>query len=178
MGGRGVGGRIWGWVDALPRSQTRSWTNEKFRFPLARGCSWRLRLAVAVAELVLPGVACFVALMRVASGRMFRPGMPPTAPTEFQQLCPHMAHILFDLICNAQRRVSTRPSHAPASSRHVECTCSLIPIIPKPSRRGPTRRRPPSPLAACRGVRAVARYRPPPIPPPPKSAVKVAGICG
>ncbi len=25
----------------------------------------------------------------------------------------------FDLICNAQRRVSTRPSHAPASSRHV-----------------------------------------------------------
>ncbi len=33
----------------------------------------------------------------------------------------------FDLICNAQRRVSTRPSHAPASSRHVECTCSLIP---------------------------------------------------
>jgi hypothetical protein len=43
-----------------------------------------------------------------------------------------------DLICNAQRRVSTRPSHAPASSQHVECTCSLIPIIPKPSRRGPT----------------------------------------
>jgi hypothetical protein len=31
-----------------------------------------------------------------------------------------------DLICNAQRRVSTRPSHAPASSRHVECTRSLI----------------------------------------------------
>ncbi len=28
----------------------------------------------------------------------------------------------FDLICNAQRRVSTRPSHAPASSRLVECT--------------------------------------------------------
>ncbi len=38
----------------------------------------------------------------------------------------------FDLICNAQRRVSARPSHAPASYRHVECTCSLIPIIPKP----------------------------------------------
>jgi hypothetical protein len=34
----------------------------------------------------------------------------------------------FDLICNAQRRVSTRPSHAPASSRHVECTRSLKPI--------------------------------------------------
>jgi hypothetical protein len=67
------------------------------------------------------------------------------------------------LICNAQRRVSTRPSHAPASFRHVECTCSLIPIIPKPSRRGPTRRRPPSP--ACHGVRTVARYRPPPTPP-------------
>jgi hypothetical protein len=32
----------------------------------------------------------------------------------------------FGLLCNAQRRVSTRPSHAPASSRHVECTCSLI----------------------------------------------------
>jgi hypothetical protein len=41
--------------------------------------------------------------------------------------------VRFDLICNAQRRVSTRPSHAPASSRHVACTCSLIPIIPKPS---------------------------------------------
>jgi hypothetical protein len=53
-----------------------------------------------------------------------------------------------DLICNAQRRVSTRPSHAPASSRHLECTCSLIPIIPKPSRRGPTRRPPPSPAVS------------------------------
>jgi hypothetical protein len=60
----------------------------------------------------------------------------------------------FDLICNAQRRVSTRPSHAPASSWHVECTRSLIPIIPKPSRHGPTRRRPPSP--ACHGVGATA----------------------
>jgi hypothetical protein len=33
----------------------------------------------------------------------------------------------FDWICNAQRRVSTRPSHAPASSRHVECTRNLPP---------------------------------------------------
>jgi hypothetical protein len=43
-----------------------------------------------------------------------------------------------DLICNAQRRVSTRPSRAPASSRHVECTRSLKPIMPQPPRRGPT----------------------------------------
>jgi hypothetical protein len=57
------------------------------------------------------------------------------------------------LICNAQRRVSTRPSHAPASSRHVECTCSLIPIIPKPSRHGPTRRPPPSPGEHGHGCR-------------------------
>jgi hypothetical protein len=46
----------------------------------------------------------------------------------------------FDLICNAQRRVSTRPSHAPASSRHVECTCSLIPIIPSGQAGEPGRR--------------------------------------
>jgi hypothetical protein len=71
----------------------------------------------------------------------------------------------FDLICNAQRRVSTRPSHAPASSRHVECTCSLIPIIPKPSRRGPTRHFP-RPQRAVASA-APARYRPPPTPPHP-----------
>jgi hypothetical protein len=46
--------------------------------------------------------------------------------------------VRFDLICNAQRRVSTRPSHAPASSRHVECTRSLKPIMLQPPRRGPT----------------------------------------
>jgi hypothetical protein len=57
----------------------------------------------------------------------------------------------FYLICNAQRRVSTRPSHAPASSRHLECTRGLKPIMPQPSRHGPTRRPPPSP--ACRGAR-------------------------
>ncbi len=39
----------------------------------------------------------------------------------------------FDLICNAQLRVRVGPAvHAPASSRHVECTRSLISIIPKP----------------------------------------------
>jgi hypothetical protein len=53
----------------------------------------------------------------------------------------------FDLICNAQRCVSTRPSHAPASSRHVECTC--IPIIPKPSTPVPSvPRRPHGPMGA------------------------------
>ncbi len=46
------------------------------------------------------------------------------------------------MICNAQRRVSTRPSRAPASSRHVECTCSLIPIIPMPPGAARPQRRP------------------------------------
>jgi hypothetical protein len=69
---------------------------------------------------------------------------------------PLAAWIIFDLICNAQQRVSTRPSHAPASSRHVECTCSLIPIIPKPSRRGPTRRlRPAARLEQTGGIKTV-----------------------
>ncbi len=37
----------------------------------------------------------------------------------------------FDLICDACACVGLA-THAPASSRHIECTCSLIPSLPKP----------------------------------------------
>jgi hypothetical protein len=100
-------------------------------------------------------------------------GMPPCLrrpwPPAPGQGLGGRARSRFDLIRNAQRHVSTRPSHAPASSRHVECTCSLIPIIPKPSRRGPTRRiRPPALLEQTGG------YPPSPTPPTPQRDIESA----
>jgi hypothetical protein len=67
--------------------------------------------------------------------------------------------VLFDLICNAQRRVSTRPSHAPASSRHVECT---VAVRSRPGAARPAVSDPPRAES-----RPAATALPPPHPPTP-----------